>query len=56
MPEVDGIMLAQELRKRNPNCKVILMSANPEWKGRHVHGDGEDGIALLTKPFPLSQL
>jgi two-component system OmpR family response regulator len=57
MPDFDGIRLAQAVRKQFPNCKVILMSGNPDWKGRgDIHGSGLDDFTLLTKPFPLSQL
>jgi DNA-binding NtrC family response regulator len=54
MPEMDGVALADALLERNPSCKVILISGNPEWKTRR-HAGG-DGFVLLTKPFPLNKL
>ena len=57
MPGMDGIALAEALRKRNPTCKVILISGNPNWKThRHLDGAGLDRFVLLPKPFPLAQL
>jgi two-component system, response regulator YesN len=57
MPEMDGIALADALREQNPNCKVILISGNPEWGTRgDVLGDGLDRFTLLLKPFRYSQL
>jgi DNA-binding response OmpR family regulator len=57
MPGMDGIELAQTLRERNSTCKIILISANPEWKIREqLHGDGLDGFLLLRKPFSPNQL
>jgi DNA-binding response OmpR family regulator len=57
MPEMDGIALAKALRELNPNCKVVLISGNPEWKTREDwRGRGLDGFVLLPKPFALSQL
>ncbi len=57
MPGMDGITLAKALRKRNPNCKVILISGNPHWRTREqMYGGGLDGFILLRKPFSPSQL
>jgi CheY-like chemotaxis protein len=57
MPGIDGIMLAQAVRKQSPNSKVILMSGNPDWKTPANLRDGTlDGFTLLSKPFPLSRL
>jgi DNA-binding response OmpR family regulator len=53
MPGMDGIALAKILRTQCPNCKVILISGNPEWKTRP---QALDGFVLLPKPFVLSQL
>jgi two-component system OmpR family response regulator len=55
MPDMDGIMLAEAVLKQNPNCRVILMSGNPEWKSLGSFHD-DIGFALLKKPFPFSQL
>ena len=57
MPEMDGITLARVLRRKIPNCKVILMSGNPYWKARGESQSGElDGFPLLLKPFPFRKL
>jgi CheY-like chemotaxis protein len=57
MPGMDGIALAEALREQNPNCKIIFISGNPEWKTREDwRGDGLDGFVLLPKPFAFSQL
>ena len=57
MPEMDGIALAEALRERNPNCRVILISGNPKWKTHtHLQGVESNGFVLLPKPFPLNKL
>jgi len=57
MPGMDGITLAKALRTHNPNCKVILISGNPEWNTRgHFRADSLDDFVLLRKPFSPSQL
>jgi two-component system cell cycle sensor histidine kinase/response regulator CckA len=57
MPGMDGITLAGALREQSPNCKVILMSGTPGWRPpADVYGSGADGVTILAKPFPLSQL
>jgi DNA-binding NtrC family response regulator len=53
MPGMDGIALANAIRGVCPECKVILISGNPEWKTR---AQALDGFVLLSKPFVLSQL
>jgi DNA-binding NtrC family response regulator len=55
MPEMGGITLAKALRKQNPDCTVILMSGNSDWK-IHEHLVGSHDFVLLPKPFPLNQL
>ena len=57
MPEVDGIMLAEAVRKQNPGCKVILMSGNPDWTSHGTFPNiAKNAFALLIKPFSLSRL
>jgi two-component system C4-dicarboxylate transport response regulator DctD len=57
MPKVDGITLAKEIRKRNPVCKVIIMTGKLRVKTpEDLQTDGLDGFALLLKPFTSSQL
>ncbi len=57
MSGMDGITLAETLRERNPDCKVILISGNPNWKAHTDLRSGRlDGFALLLKPFSIKQL
>ena len=56
MPGMDGIALAEALRKQSRKCKVILISGNPDWKQGESHGDAARGFDLLLKPFKISQL
>lgn len=57
MPEMDGITLANEMRKLNPVCKVIIMTGNLRVKTpKDLQTDGLDDFALLLKPFKPSQL
>lgn len=56
MPEINGVTLAKALRVQSPNCKVILISGNPDWTHGTVPGDGLAGFTLLSKPFALKQL
>jgi DNA-binding response OmpR family regulator len=53
MPDMDGVTLANTLRLKNPSCKVVLTSGNPDWK---IRADGLDGFTLLPKPFSLKEL
>ena len=57
MPGMDGITLAETLRERNPNCKVVLISGNPNWRVRGDLQSGKlDGATLLLKPFSMKEL
>ncbi len=50
MPGVNGKTLAEELRRRRPDLKVLYVSGYPdEILGRH--GVLEPGVELLAKPF-----
>jgi len=54
MPEMDGPTLFKELRKRNPDVKVIFVSGYPNEAFReHL---GSEDFAFLPKPFSLPQL
>jgi DNA-binding NtrC family response regulator len=57
MPAMDGVTLAESVRERNPSCKIILMSGNPNW-GVHgaLHLSSLDGFILLPKPFAIKEL
>ncbi len=57
MAGMDGITLAETLRERNPNCKVILISGNPNWKtGGDLQGGRLRDFTVLLKPFSIKQL
>ena len=54
MPEMDGPALFKELRKRNPDIKVIFVSGYPNEAFRETLGS--EDFAFLPKPFSLPQL
>jgi two-component system cell cycle sensor histidine kinase/response regulator CckA len=55
MPEMDGPTLLKELRSRNPNLKMILVSGYAEDAfEKHLPAGGQ--FAFLAKPFTLKQL
>ena len=57
MPEMDGITLAKTIREQIPNCTIILISGNPEWKiNEDLQRNGMSNFALLLKPFSITQL
>jgi two-component system cell cycle sensor histidine kinase/response regulator CckA len=55
MPEMDGPTLLKELRRRNPDVKVIFVSGYAEDAfQKHLPEHGQ--FAFLPKPFTLKQL
>jgi two-component system cell cycle sensor histidine kinase/response regulator CckA len=54
MPEMDGPTLLKELRKKNPNLKIIFVSGYPNDAFKASIGD--EDFAFLPKPFSLPQL
>lgn len=54
MPEMDGPTLLKELRKKNPELKIIFVSGYPNDAFKSSLGDEE--FAFLPKPFSLPQL
>jgi two-component system OmpR family response regulator len=57
MPDMSGIALAVALRERRQDCKVVLISGNPDWRcPENLQDDGPDRFVLLLKPFKVSQL
>lgn len=57
MPGMDGISLAQAISKKNPYCKILLMSANQSYVQEGCQSaNPEDSFAFIQKPFPLKQL
>lgn len=57
MPDMDGITLALAIREQIPNCRIILISGNPNWRtSPDLHGNELSDFALLLKPFSITQL
>jgi len=54
MPEMDGPTLLKELRKKNPDLKIIFVSGYPN--DAFKASLGEEEFAFLPKPFSLPQL
>jgi len=55
MPEMDGPTLLKELRRRNPNVKVIFVSGYAE-EAFQKNLDEQEQYEFLAKPFTLKQL
>ncbi|MFL1876204.1 response regulator, partial [Hansschlegelia beijingensis] len=55
MPEMDGPSLLRELRKTQPNLKIIFVSGYAEDAFKKNLPEGEV-FAFLPKPFSLKQL
>ena len=55
MPEMDGPTLLKELRKRNPELKIIFVSGYAEEAFEKSLPENEQ-FAFLAKPFALSAL
>src|SRR5258708_28250511 len=55
MPEMDGPTLLREMRKRNPNLKIIFVSGYAEEAFEKSLPENEQ-FAFLPKPFALSAL
>ena len=52
MPFIDGFEIAEEIRKIDSNCKIIMMSATPHDEQKIIdHCD-----AFFMKPFPAARL
>ena len=59
MPEMDGPTLLKELRRRDPNVKIIFVSGYAEEafaKNLPSNAQGKEQYAFLAKPFTLKQL
>ncbi len=58
MPDIDGIELLLQLRKTNPDVKVIVMSGgNRGHADAYLHmADKLGANAVLSKPFELEEL
>lgn len=55
MPKKNGIETFHEIRKLQPEIKVIFCSACSE-AVLQVHGGPEDGVAVLSKPVDMNKL
>jgi two-component system cell cycle sensor histidine kinase/response regulator CckA len=55
MPEMDGPTLLKELRKQNPDLKIIFVSGYPH-EAFETSLDKNEQFAFLPKPFSLPQL
>ena len=55
MPEMDGPTLLRELRRRNPDMKIIFVSGYAEDAFQKHSTDGSQ-FDFLAKPFTLKQL
>ena len=54
MPEMDGPTMLNEMRKTNPDLKIIFVSGYPNEAFQQALG--EETFAFLPKPFSLPQL
>ena len=55
MPEMSGRALADQVRKRYPSVRVLLMSGYTEDQGLRLDLQGE-GLAFIAKPFTVGSL
>ncbi len=55
MPDMHGVMVAQELRRQRADLPIVLMSGYSEEDASGLVGP-ISGIAFLTKPFQLGEL
>lgn len=55
MPEMDGPTLLKELRRKNPDLKIIFVSGYPH-EAFETSLDKDQQFAFLPKPFSLPQL
>ncbi len=56
MPEMSGVELLYELRRRRPDMPVILMTGGSEEPERTTKAVELGAVALLYKPFSHAQL
>jgi two-component system, cell cycle sensor histidine kinase and response regulator CckA len=55
MPNMNGMQLAEELRRLRPEIKVVYVSGYTENTIGH-HGSTDDGAAFIAKPFNREEL
>lgn len=51
MPEYDGVYAINEIKKVDPNAKIIIVTAYPEYKF-----DRNDVLSVLIKPYKIEEL
>jgi len=55
LPDMGGLDLAHEIRRRCPDCRIIMMTA--QWTPELAHEALENGaIDVLQKPFDLDDM
>jgi CheY-like chemotaxis protein len=55
LPDVDGLALADTLRRRHPRCAIVLMTADPSPELRRRARE-RGVVQVLGKPFSLEDL
>jgi CheY-like chemotaxis protein len=57
LPGIDGLQTAVEICKRLPNCKIVLISGQPE-SIKQLERAARDGLhfPVLAKPIPPAEL
>jgi DNA-binding LytR/AlgR family response regulator len=53
MPDMNGIELAEEIRKKNSDCKIIFLTTSPEYA---IDSYGVNAYYYLIKPFDKDKL
>jgi len=56
MPEMGGEELAQNLRKLNPEIKILLCSGYTDSRIFKLESDGLEGYSFLAKPYTIPKL
>ena len=54
MPLMNGVNATKEIKKINPNAKIVAITAYASSKGEKISAAGVDGI--LKKPFTRSEV
>jgi len=56
MPEMDGVELAEKVRKNHPGIHVILMSGRPEPEKHRAKPASQKAHAFIGKPMARAKL
>ncbi len=54
MPEMDGVQATKEILKRDPNAKILAITAYAAHKGKDILEAG--ALEIIEKPFTKKQL